>query len=148
LSPALDFVSAVGRTGSIGMSVPALSRRLVMPSHKLTLLGHPAFKAAQQYLHFYRQPRNRNTRVAFANGVIAISGDTCPKRDPAEYARYRLGSDAGDGERKPLRLDAGDFAFKQYKVDISSEEVLRRFNAMIRGYNVKRAEEWLIDNCA
>ncbi len=65
-----------------------------MPNHKLTLLGHPAFKAAQQYLQFNQAP-SLTTRVAFADGVLAISGGTGP------------------------RLPAGAFALQQYKVDFS-----------------------------
>jgi hypothetical protein len=106
-----------------------------MPNHKLTLLGHPAFKAAQAYLLFYRHPRE-TTRVAFAHGVIAISGEKRPKRGGADLDQDRP------------KLDAGDFALRQYKVDIHSEEVVRRFTAMISKYNVKRAENWDIDNCA
>ena len=41
-----------------------------MPNHKLTLLKHPAFKAAQQYLQFGEAPLD-STRVAFAHGVFA-----------------------------------------------------------------------------
>ena len=94
-----------------------------MPNHKLTLLGHPAFKAAQRYLQFNQAPLS-STRVAFAHGVIAISGNT------------------------NQRMGAGAFALQKYKVDLSSEDLLRRFNAMIQSYNVKKAELWDIDNCA
>ena len=94
-----------------------------MPNHKLTLLGHPAFKAAQQYLQFNQAPLE-STRVALAHGVIAISGD------------------------KNKKMGTGDFARQQYNVDLSSEELVRRFNAMIQRYNVKQAELWSVDNCA
>ena len=94
-----------------------------MPSHKLTLLGQPAFKAAQRYLQFNDVPLD-STRVAFADGVIAISGD------------------------KNKKMGAGDFARQEYKVDLSSEELVKRFNAMIQRYNVRQAEIWSVDNCA
>jgi hypothetical protein len=106
-----------------------------MPNHKLTLLGHPAFKAAQQYLQFYRTPLG-TTRVAFAHGVIAISGDTRPK------------SGARNSDDGRPKLGARDLALKLYKVDLASEELVRRFNVMIHHYNVKQAESWDMDNCA
>ena len=94
-----------------------------MPNHKLTLVGHPAFKKAQQYLQFNQAP-SPTTRVAFAHDVLAISGSKNP------------------------RMSAGAFALQQYGVDLSSEDLTRRFNAMIQKYNVKKAEVWDVDNCA
>jgi hypothetical protein len=106
-----------------GRGVLVISRRPVMPNHKLTLLGHPAFKAAQRYLQFNEAPLE-TTRVAFADGVIAISGD------------------------KNKKMGAGDFCKQEYGVDLSSEEVVKRFNAMIQSYAVKQMEIWKIENCA
>jgi hypothetical protein len=94
-----------------------------MPKHKLTLEGHPAFKAVQQYLQFNETPL-QSTRVAFADRVIAISGD------------------------KIRRGGAGEFARERYDVDLSSPDLVRRFNAMIQSYNVKQSELWSVDNCA
>lgn len=97
-----------------------------MPNHKLTLLGHPAFKAAQRYLQFNPpEPERETLRVAFAHGVIAISGRMDVKKSsPVEFAR------------------------EQYGVDLGSPDLVRRFEAMIRSDNVKKAENWKVDNCA
>lgn len=89
-----------------------------MPNHKLTLLGHPAFKRIQLYLQGHPETGEKR-RLAFAVGVIAMSGQE----------GIQLGRDI-------------------YKLDLNSDELTRRFDAMVESYQVKRAELWKIENCA
>ncbi len=78
-----------------------------MASHKLTQLGHPASKRIQSYLQGITEllrddPREKNRRLAYADGVIAISG------------------------KSGLEL-----AKRMYEIDVEMPELKQRFDAML-----------------
>lgn len=82
-----------------------------MAGHKLTILGHPAFKKIQTYLQGQDLSELRETRrLAYADGIIAISG--------------------GSG----LKLMS-----KYYHIDPAAMGLFERFEAMLAGYGFRNA---------
>ena len=82
-----------------------------MAGHKLTLLGHPARKKIQTYLQRNDDLHGSTRRLAYADGVIAISG-----------------------------LDSGiELARDLYDVDLTDQDLLERFNAMAGQHGYEQA---------
>lgn len=99
-----------------------------MASHKLTSLGHAARKKIQIYLQrnqglhaevFRTDDRLTSRRLAYADGVVAISG-------------------------QPGVELAGDL----YDVDLASEHLLERFYAMANDHGYEQALRRPADVCA
>lgn len=89
-----------------------------MANHKLTILRHPAYKKIQTYLD-HKEVDSPTRRIAFADGVVAISG----------MAGVRL-------------------AAEQYGIDLESEGIVERFLGIMRAYGVSKEEVWDLDACA
>ncbi|MBA3315344.1 MAG: hypothetical protein M3552_08725 [Planctomycetota bacterium] len=92
-----------------------------MAGHKLTQLGHPAGKKIQTYLTSNQNLFNNESqrRLAYADGVIAISGAT------------------------GLQL-----ARDLYGIDVAAPELLDRFNAMLHTFGYAQALGRTADLCA
>ncbi len=97
-----------------------------MAAHKLTLLGHPARKQIQAYLRALppadsKKIHQSNRRIAFADGVFAISGPT-----------------------------GVTFAASHYQVEIGTGPLPAAFSAMLGDFGAVESQDqtWDTHNCA
>lgn len=90
-------------------------------AHKLTQLAHPARKKIYTLLQHHQQSvlGTRTRRLAYADGVIAISG-----KDGINFARAAYGVDLNDGELQ------------------------QRFESMIINHGYEQALDRTADKCA